>query len=436
METFSIAIPCWGSSLYVADALGTIAALHDKELEVVVSVNPGSADYAETFAALATVSGLTFRVIEPSSPLSMAEHYEWCLRNLSGQWVTILGADDGMLPWGLAVARRVLSAVPDAEALMFRRAYYFWPGVEAEYGDARISLRTETSLRTVDGERAVQNVLRGRGEHFDLPQIYTNNFVRRDVVDRIREASGGRVFHERNPDVYSGVAVAHFARTIVRCEVPAFWTGTSPSSMGLKQRQAIVSGIEEAREAVQVHFVEKSSATGHSVADEVGDELWLLAQDSPMYVLSACLRFFDVVASSSRWVGCSPRALVRSGFAATLVRASHPSRSAEGSARQRTLRDRVLQRCQVLGIHRVEMFGAIVLIAVTRALNLAEARVRKAASSLVRRRQPRGKLRVAGPDVMRTLGEANSFVVVNTATALPSGLELRFHRTLKSWPDH
>lgn len=434
---FSVAVPCWGSSRYVADALQTLSALADQDLEIVVSVDPGSPDYEETHTALRTVRGLSFNVIEPECPLSMAEHYEWCLRNVSGRWVTILGADDGMLPWGLSLVRRVLAVVPDADALMFRRAYYFWPGVESVYGETRISLTTEASIRTVDGEKALRRVLRGHGEHFDLPQIYTNNFVRSDVIGRIRDASEGRVFHERNPDVYSGVAVSHFAQNIIRCEVPAFWTGTSPSSMGLKQRQAIVYGLDEARDAVQVHFVDKSNTTGHGVATEIGDELWLMAQDSPMYVLSAYLRFCDVVRPVARQIAeRQRRALIRSAFAATLVRASRDSRPAADGSRRRVLRHAIRHRARALGISWERILLRMGWAAFVSLLGLAASAARKTAQLVFPRPRelPRGKLRITGRDRMTSLFDANVYVAAHAATALPAGLSLRVDRTRKPWP--
>ena len=305
---FSIAIPAWGSSRYVADALATIGEISDLDLEIVVSVDPGSPDLVETLQAIESSHCHGVRIVQPPKPLSMSEHYEWCLDQLNGEFVTILGADDGVLPWCLELTRKICARYPNADAITFRRAYYFWPGVEVEYGPTRIQISSKNVVKRQSGMKLLSKALAGRVEHFDLPQVYTNNFVRLEVIQKIRAASGGRFYFERNPDVYSGVMVARFAKEIVRCEIPAFWTGTSPSSMGLLQQRAVVRNDAVAQRSVADDFIGKSSLSGHPVAREVGDELWIAAQDSPIYVASAYLRSLD--ASGAGKVGPGRRSAI------------------------------------------------------------------------------------------------------------------------------
>lgn len=432
---FSVAIPAWGSSAYISDALGTLMQLEDPNLEVIVSVDPGSPDRDETLALLHGISGGFFQIIEPSNPLSMAEHYEWCIANMRGRWVTILGADDGLLPWGLQLVRNVLRAEPNADALMFRRCYYFWPGVEQEYGDTRVAASSENTVRVIDGSRAFQRALMGGGEHFDLPQIYTNNFVRNDVIARIREASNDRVLHERNPDVYSGVAVAHFATRIIRCEIPAFWTGTSPSSMGLKQTRAIVGDSAVSLQSVRADFVEKSNSSGHVVAPEVGDELWLVAQDSPTYLLSAYLQF--LVATGGMGSLRAQRAL-RLAFSATLGRVDNwsPKRGL-GSAspeRKQAVRDLLRERASANGL----LWAGIVISSLTiqkglRARLLLQRASRRSARVLARVK-PRvnyGAVRVTDPRSLQRLSDANAFIKSKRETLLPGGIEMERVESLK-----
>lgn len=336
----SVAIPAWNSSPYIIDALTTLGKQRTEHLETIVSVDPGAPDRSETLELLHANAHLTtFRVIEPPEPLSMAAHYEWCLRHLSGQYVTILGADDGMMPWGLELTFRLLQRYPTAEALMFRRAYYFWPGVEAEYGAACANVAIEATAKVVNGTDMLDSVFMNRRHHFDLPQIYTNNFVHRDVVDRIRLASGGRVYHEQNPDVYSGVAVAHFATTIIRCEVPAFWTGTSPSSMGLLQSRAR-DGDKLSVQSVTSQFVHKSDASQHSIAPQIGNDLWLAARASASYCASADLRMRQAIGAN-----LPPhelKSMLRKAFAGTLAtwlpRLARPWRTAQFQKSKRVYR--------------------------------------------------------------------------------------------------
>ena len=427
----SIAIPAWGSSPYIAYALQTIAQVDNRQIEVIVSVDPGSPDRSETLELLQQINGIPFRLIEPSESLSMAGHYEWCLSHTYGRWVTLLGADDGLLPWSFSLVRNVLEAEPDADALMFRRCYYFWPGVAEMYGNTRVAASSNNAFRSIDGKKAIEDALKGRLEHYDLPQIYTNNFVRSDVIDRIRSASGGKIFHERNPDVYSGVAVSHYATRIIRCEVPAFWTGTSPSSMGLKQTQAVVSHHSDAMKSVMSDFVEKSDASGYSVAAEVGGELWLLARKSEIYVLSAYLRFRSVTNVSG--TVSTPRAL-RLAFAAALGRFDRTRFRVSSSSRKRqnsALRVALRRQASLNGLNwAFIMLSAVPVWLSSRAREIRGFAGRRAVrlSSLLRLRSTQGAVRVSDPSSLNTLTDANVYILSVQRTLLPAGIALRKRR--------
>lgn len=367
----------------------------------------------------------------------MAEHYEWCIKRLSGLWLTVLGADDGLLPWGFHVARRMVELAPAAEALMFRRAYYFWPGVEAQYGDSRISLSIEGSWRNVDGAQAVQRVLRGRGEHFDLPQIYTNNFVKRDVVERVGARSQGKIICERNPDVYSGVAVAHLARTIVRCEVPAFWTGTSPSSMGLKQRQAVVDADKDSAKSVKVDFAEKSDRSGHPVALEVGHDLWLAAQSSPIYVLSAYLQFLRAIGEDST---VSSRRAVRNAFTATLKRSRswRPERNDALGNRKKYVASLIAKQAPLCGLRPLHLH--LMSHVPRRRKNnhrvpgLVSRLLNRSASAVMVYPPHRAKLRVTTGQGVRRLTDASRLVQKHASELFPRGTMLHHSTDRRPWP--
>jgi hypothetical protein len=413
--SFSVAIPAWGSAPYVADAIDTIAMTQEPDVEVVVSVDPGSPDFRETLLVLENVSNLSFRVVQPPRPLSMAEHYEWCLKQVSGDFITILGADDGVMPWAFRLARRLLSEVPEAQALCFRRAYYFWPGVEWEYNNSRANVTSADSWSRVHGQSQFRRILRGQGEHFDLPQVYTNNFVRRDVIDLIRRTSAGLFYHERNPDVYSGVAVAHFADHIIRCETPAFWTGTSPSSMGLKQREAIVGRSESAMQSVQSDFVDRSAESGHEVAVEVGNDLWLTAQDSPIYVLSAFLRFRRVVGPLQS--SCHPRRATVVAFSAAIARAAQGHKAGFSVQDQQAVDvQRLVQaQCSRLGISSHSVWLLSSLLRIMQHVRRHFRRIRKRAKSWL---SPSASLQVqrlalSTEDGCARLREANELIFLH-----------------------
>lgn len=164
----------------------------------------------------------------------MAAHFEWCLRLAQGEWVTVLGDDDGLLPNFADEFSRIQRRHPVADVFICRRAYYFWPGCEDLYGDTSVYYSSKRRTQPVHGRRLLSLSLVGAKPFCDLPHIYTGTLVRRGVLDRLRGANEGAMIRHSSPDVYTGVLVALLAQRIVRSETPLFWIGASPKSNGFQ----------------------------------------------------------------------------------------------------------------------------------------------------------------------------------------------------------
>lgn len=219
------------------------------------------------------------------SPLSMAAHYEWCLSQLSGKWQTILGQDDALLPNFAQIVNGLLET--SSEVISFRRAYFFWPGCEDTYGHKAIDFSFAPKVSTKKTEVEIIKALRGAIQHYDLPQIYTNNLVKAEVLQRIRNKSNGKIFREMTPDVYSGVAVALACGTWIKVETPVFWTGTSPSSAGLAISKSVRPSDSKVAEAIKSEHLSLAESEGIGVSRSIGKELWFAANVSPIMTISA-----------------------------------------------------------------------------------------------------------------------------------------------------
>lgn len=301
-KKYSLIIPTRNGAKYINAPIETILSQDFLDMELIVSVNhsdDGTLDRLKNF------SDPRLKVITPPKILSMGGHYEWCLRQAKGEWVTIIGDDDGVMPFFFDEAERLLERWKGSgvEAFSFRRAYYFWPGCEASYGDIVLSVSGHRREYKMWPKLALFRAVLFDLNHFDLPQIYTNNLVRRDLIERIIAKSGGSFYHELNPDVYSGVAVAILAKKWVRSEWPIFWTGTSPKSVGMatavKSRMANsekdIFDLESC-EGQNQDFINRSNefftlsqADGVGVASEIGLKAWQGLRSSHIWVLSALL---------------------------------------------------------------------------------------------------------------------------------------------------
>jgi glycosyltransferase involved in cell wall biosynthesis len=290
-KKFSIIIPTRNGAPYVFSTINSILRQSYESCEVVVSVNHST---DETLSQVRSIDDPRVRVVVPPAPLSMTLHYEWCLKQARGEWITILGDDDGLMPYFFDEIAPLIGRCSrmNVDVISSRRAHYFWPGCEEVYGDAVILYEAERKEYLVSSVGNMALLFLGLKDFTDLPHIYTNGIVRRTLIDKIRVLSEGRFYRELNPDVYSGVAVSAATARFLRTEIPLFWTGTSPKSVGysnhLRNRRAFHVQQDSKQSLTRTdEFFLMAERDGVCVAGEVGQRLWAQAESSQMYVLSA-----------------------------------------------------------------------------------------------------------------------------------------------------
>lgn len=294
MPKISLIIPTRNGADYIWAPIKTILSQDYSDIELLVSVNHSTDN---TLEILRQFQDPRLRVIVPPRPLSMTSHYEWCLQQATGEWVTIIGDDDGVMPYFFPEIEKLLNRYDSkpVDAFIFRRAYYFWPGCDDVYGKKVIRACAGRSIKKLSGKLSVLRAILFDFDHFDLPQVYTNNLVRRSLIENIRSISAGKFYNELNPDVYSGVAVALKARSIVRSELPLFWSGTSPKSVSIafaKSKNSNRNHKSELDNEVIVRareFLALAQNDNIDIAPMVGMDAWLGLESSAIFVLSALM---------------------------------------------------------------------------------------------------------------------------------------------------
>jgi len=274
-ESIGIALPVREWSHYAEEAINSFISYSRSIDKLLVSVD-GSETQRKLFSELVGQDDRIF-LVQTSEPLSMAGHYEWCINQLETDWITVLGQDDA-LQFNfsqVALAAINFATARGMDAISFRRAYFNWNDGTSEFLGYGVKYATGGRPRRICSKYQLIRGLLGLVEHYDLPQIYTNNLVRRGTIEQIRSAQHGRVFLEPIPDTYSGVAVASGLGSYLRWPVPAFWTGTSNRSAGL---------LIASTNSVPPHIVLANSEGRYF---GVSQEFWVQSQNSSIYILSA-----------------------------------------------------------------------------------------------------------------------------------------------------
>jgi glycosyltransferase involved in cell wall biosynthesis len=233
MPRYTIVIPTRNRVEYLSFAIESVLSNRRDDIELVVSDNysvDGTAEY------LQGLSDGRLKVVRPPTEIPMTAHYEYALSQASGEWVSILGDDDAVMPYIFERLDGITGGNSSVDIISSERSYYFWPGCEDLYGSTVVSYRrgSKKRLRSTRGDLFL--ALAGLRSCFDLPQIYTTCIVKRALVEQIRNASNNRFYYSIIPDMYSVIALSLTAHTYLRLDEPLFWTGTSNKSLGRSDR--------------------------------------------------------------------------------------------------------------------------------------------------------------------------------------------------------
>lgn len=261
-------------------ALNSLASSRNPNLRVLVSVD-GDPNLVEVLKG--AFPDERFTVAEAPQFLSMAGHYEYLITKFTSDWFTILGQDDAITSRFDVVTSRAIEVADSAgiKAISFRRAYFNWQdgtsrsaGYVAKYADFG-------KPKYLNSSKALRQARSGFISHFDLPQVYTNNLVHRSTLEALRSQLQPITILEPIPDTFLGVAIAMQLPTYLKWPTPAFWTGTSQSSVGPRKNN---HEWKTNSRAIPEHItlaIEEGRYFG------VGLILWEKSQSSPTMVFSA-----------------------------------------------------------------------------------------------------------------------------------------------------
>lgn len=258
-----------------------VALKYSVDSEIVLGINDGgkTSESDEDWLFEAAAADSRLKISRPKRLLSMTENFRFTFSQLSGEWQTIIGADDGVLPTLEPLLSFADAHSSNPQIALFPRAYYFWPGVEDTFGAAHVDLTSSPRYRIRKNlARNLPEVLSATQSYLILPQLYSGGAIRRTLV---QEIGIERLFSSYSPDVSASVALALTGEHAIEFEIPALWVGTSPASNGLAvSTLARQTGIPEiAPEATQFafrarsdEFFRLSQSDGHGL-DSAFDDL-------------------------------------------------------------------------------------------------------------------------------------------------------------------
>lgn len=212
-----------------------------------------SGDDPDTADAVAEVGDSRTRHLKTGEPVAMSENWERAVAAARGDYITIIGDDDAILPSACSEAAQILDRYP-LELLTWRPAAYFWPESAVTPLRNRLQSYLPAPGFELQEPRALLDIAyHFRDHHYTMPMIL-HSFVSRELIDRVRDRLGG-YFCSAAPDIASGAADAYLGRSCILSHRPLSISGLSHHSTG--SRMHFNRNLELREESEKAAFATK-----------------------------------------------------------------------------------------------------------------------------------------------------------------------------------
>ncbi len=224
---FSVVIPTRERPRTLARTLATCLDQEYDDYEILVCDNGST---GATRQVVEEAGSSRVRYVKAPQPLAMSDNWELAVSSAEGEFVLVLGDDDGLMPHALREIDRLLKQT-GSPLLRWETALYTWPDVNLPGQGNYLRLPTGSAMQNVDARATIASVIKFEAPYVRLPMLY-NSAVHRNLIGTLRTRAG-RVFPNRYPDVYTGFALASLAGSYPSTALPMSMAGLSGNSFGV-----------------------------------------------------------------------------------------------------------------------------------------------------------------------------------------------------------
>ena len=158
-----------------------------------------------TGSVVASFQDSRIQYVNTGKRLAMSANWEFALQHVRSDYVTFLGDDDALLPNAAIDLMSLVDEHIGLDAISWPSVEYGWPSCQVPQVRDLIVVPLRRGLERRSTREMLLDVINFRRAYSELPFLY-KGLVRTEVINRLRAASNGQVFHSRIPDVYFGIA--------------------------------------------------------------------------------------------------------------------------------------------------------------------------------------------------------------------------------------
>ena len=224
---FSFVIPTRERAYTLKYTLRTCIEQKYEDFEIVVCDNCSSPATKQVVDSLGSEK---IKYVRSDIPLAMSDNWELALSHAVGEYVIVIGDDDGMLPNALTSLDYFI-AKTHAKAIRWAVASYLWPDVEGGLAKNKIHIPIPNQAILIDSHQAIKSVIKGEKDYSYLPMLYYSA-IHQDFIQDLKNRTG-RLFTGASPDIYTAFAVGYVAKTHYLIGKPLTIVGYSGKSNGV-----------------------------------------------------------------------------------------------------------------------------------------------------------------------------------------------------------
>jgi hypothetical protein len=194
---------------------------------------------------------LHYRYTPP--PLSMIDNFNAALELVTGEYLCIIGDDDGVNPEIIEATAWAKDNDLDALSSRFSPPYFwkntgFSSSIFSEFKGGELHIRDFSGkIFVADVEREVYKLIRNGGVYYHsflIPKLY-HGIVRRRCLEDIRDKIGC-YFGGLSPDIFSALAISEIAKNTIFIDYPLTIDGICPDSGSTyKKRRKFGGSVED-----------------------------------------------------------------------------------------------------------------------------------------------------------------------------------------------
>jgi len=223
----SIIIPTKNRCNFIIKAVEQILQMNEYRIQVIIQDNSDTQELSEMLSAYKDDVRLKYNYTEDI--ISFVDNFSLAVMLAEGEYVCIIGDDDGVVPQIIDVTEWASNNNIDAVRPELN-AVYFWPnskavGRKTDNGYMSINKITAKS-RLCNPIAEVVKLLNQGGQKYlslDMVKLY-HGIVKRECLEKIKRQTGA-YFGGLSPDIYIAVALSLTANKVVAIDFPLTISG-------------------------------------------------------------------------------------------------------------------------------------------------------------------------------------------------------------------